>query len=137
MRSRLVDINSPKCYIFTANIPCAHVLLTFSKVQSLITANIPCSHVLLTFPPVHSLITANIPCAHVLLRFPPVQSLITATIPCSNVLLTFPPVPSLIWSLINNIIIIILLKQDYNIQLADNKIQMAWLTSWVTFESTP
>ena len=27
--------------------------------------------------------------------------------------------------------IIILLKQDYNIQLANNKIQMAWLTSWL------
>ena len=24
----------------------------------------------------------------------------------------------------------ILLKQDYKIQLANNKIQMAWLTSW-------
>ena len=29
------------------------------------------------------------------------------------------------------IIIIILLKQDYKIQLANNKIQMAWLTSWL------
>ena len=29
------------------------------------------------------------------------------------------------------IIIIILLKQDYKIQLGDNKIQMAWLTSWL------
>ena len=28
------------------------------------------------------------------------------------------------------IIIIILLKQDYKVQLANNKIQMAWLTSW-------
>ena len=28
-------------------------------------------------------------------------------------------------------IIIILLKQDYKIQLANNKIQMAWLTSWL------
>ena len=31
----------------------------------------------------------------------------------------------------NNNIIIILLKQDYKIQLANNKIQMAWLTSWL------
>ena len=29
------------------------------------------------------------------------------------------------------IIIIILLKQDYKVQLANNKIQMAWLTSWL------
>ena len=29
------------------------------------------------------------------------------------------------------IIITILLKQDYKIQLANNKIQMAWLTSWL------
>ena len=29
------------------------------------------------------------------------------------------------------IIIIILLKQDYKIQLTNNKIQMAWLTSWL------
>ena len=29
------------------------------------------------------------------------------------------------------IIIIILLKHDYKIQLANNKIQMAWLTSWL------
>ena len=29
------------------------------------------------------------------------------------------------------IIIIILLKQYYNIQLTNNKIQMAWLTSWL------
>ena len=29
------------------------------------------------------------------------------------------------------IIIIILLKQDYKIQLANNKIQMAWLTCWL------
>ena len=29
------------------------------------------------------------------------------------------------------IIIIILLKQDYKIQLPNNKIQMAWLTSWL------
>ena len=39
------------------------------------------------------------------------------------------------------IIIINLLKQDYKIQLANNKIQMAWLTGWlvvgVTFESSP
>ena len=28
-------------------------------------------------------------------------------------------------------IIIILLKQDYKVQLANNKIQMAWLTSWL------
>ena len=28
------------------------------------------------------------------------------------------------------IIIIILLKQDYKIQLENNKIRMAWLTSW-------
>ena len=28
-------------------------------------------------------------------------------------------------------IIIILLKQDYKIQLANNKIQMAWLTGWL------
>ena len=27
--------------------------------------------------------------------------------------------------------IIILLKQDYKIQLANNKIQMTWLTSWL------
>ena len=33
--------------------------------------------------------------------------------------------------LIIKIIIIILLKQDYKIQLANNKIQMAWLTSWL------
>ena len=33
--------------------------------------------------------------------------------------------------LIKIIIIIILLKQDYKIQLADNKIQMARLTSWL------
>ena len=32
------------------------------------------------------------------------------------------------WSII---IIIILLKQDYKVQLANNKIQMAWLTSWL------
>ena len=30
---------------------------------------------------------------------------------------------------INNIII--LLKQDYKIQLANNKIQMAWITCWL------
>ena len=39
------------------------------------------------------------------------------------------------------IIIIILFKQDYKIQLANNKIQMAWLTGWlvvgVTFKSSP
>ena len=29
------------------------------------------------------------------------------------------------------IIIIILLKQDYKVQLANNKIQMAWLTCWL------
>ena len=29
------------------------------------------------------------------------------------------------------IIIIILLKQDYKVQLANNKIQMSWLTSWL------
>ena len=29
------------------------------------------------------------------------------------------------------IIIIILLKQDYKIQFANHKIQMAWLTSWL------
>ena len=29
------------------------------------------------------------------------------------------------------VMIIILLKQDYKIQLASNKIQMAWLTSWL------
>ena len=29
------------------------------------------------------------------------------------------------------IIIIILLKQEYKVQLANNKIQMAWLTSWL------
>ena len=29
------------------------------------------------------------------------------------------------------IIIIILLKQYYMVQLANNKIQMAWLTSWL------
>ena len=29
------------------------------------------------------------------------------------------------------IITIILLKQDYKVQLANNKIQMAWLTSWL------
>ena len=28
-------------------------------------------------------------------------------------------------------IIIILLKQDYKIKLANNKMQMAWLTSWL------
>ena len=28
-------------------------------------------------------------------------------------------------------IILILLKQDYKIQLAHNKTQMAWLTSWL------
>ena len=28
-------------------------------------------------------------------------------------------------------IIIILLKQDYKMQFGDNKIQMAWLTSWL------
>ena len=28
-------------------------------------------------------------------------------------------------------IIIILLKQDYKVQLANNKIQVAWLTSWL------
>ena len=28
-------------------------------------------------------------------------------------------------------IIIILLKQDYMVQLANNKIQMAWLTCWL------
>ena len=41
----------------------------------------------------------------------------------------------------NNIIIIIFLKQDYMVQLANNKIQMACLTSWllvgVTFGSSP
>ena len=31
----------------------------------------------------------------------------------------------------NNNIIIILLKQDYKVQLANNKTQMAWLTSWL------
>ena len=31
------------------------------------------------------------------------------------------------------IIIIILLKQDYKVQLANNKIQMAWLTYWLVF----
>ena len=36
-----------------------------------------------------------------------------------------PQVPVII------IIIIILLKQDYLIQLANNKLQMAWLTSWL------
>ena len=29
------------------------------------------------------------------------------------------------------IIIIILLKQDYKVQLANNKVQMAWLTCWL------
>ena len=33
------------------------------------------------------------------------------------------------------IIIIILLKQDYKIQLVNNKIQMAWLTSWLVVDT--
>ena len=42
-----------------------------------------------------------------------------------------PPAPIRGIIIIIIIIIIILLKQDYKVQLANNKIQMAWLTCWI------